>query len=116
MNSMAAMAMGIANRDKEMMVFDWDKAARLILQHQPKEAEAGLRGDWAWTGGTIYENGQLDKDSYTYLSSTWAMPILRLDNVDYECYIMESQTEWGHDTKWPQSALNIMGAERHEDM
>lgn len=32
MNTLDAFVMGKANRDKEMMVFDWDKAARLIAQ------------------------------------------------------------------------------------
>lgn len=109
MDSFTAMMMGMANRDREMMVFDWDKAARLILYHQPKCAEAGLLGDWAMTGGTIYQDKQLIKDSYTYLASTWAKPLLRLDDVDYECYTMQSQTEWNAETKWPQSALDILG-------
>lgn len=40
------------------MVFDWDKAARLIQEKKPKWATAGLRGDWEYTGGTIYEDGK----------------------------------------------------------
>jgi len=30
MNTWTAFAMGEANRRKELMIFDWDKAARLI--------------------------------------------------------------------------------------
>lgn len=30
MNTLSAFAMGAANRGKELMVFDWDKAAKLI--------------------------------------------------------------------------------------
>ena len=42
MNTWAAFAMGEANRGKEMMVFDWDKAARLIGERKPECASAGL--------------------------------------------------------------------------
>ena len=59
MNTLDAFMMGEANRGKEMMVFDWDKAARLIAQRKPRIAMAGLRGDWEFTGGVIYEDGVL---------------------------------------------------------
>ena len=67
MNTWAAFAMGEANRGKELMVFDWDKAARLIKERKPKCASAGLRSDWQYTGGTIYEGGKPvmdDKEFY----------------------------------------------------
>ena len=108
MDTISAIIRGVMNSNRPLMVFDWDKAARLIIQHSPKEASAGLYNDWEWTGGTIYENGKPIYSSCTYLASTWAMPILDLDNVEYECYVMESETEWNHHTKWPQSALNIL--------
>lgn len=103
-----AFAMGAANRGKEMKVFDWDKAARLIVEHKPNVASAGLGGDWEWTGGTIYENGKPDKKSYTYLASTWATPEIELDGELFDCYVMESKTEWDAHTKWPKSALAIL--------
>ena len=37
---------GMMNRGNEMKVFDWDKAAQLIKEHNPKEAIAGLSEDW----------------------------------------------------------------------
>ena len=43
MNTWAAFAMGEANRGKELMVFDWDKAARLIKERKPECAYAGVR-------------------------------------------------------------------------
>lgn len=118
MDSFSAIMMGVANRNRLMKVFDWDKAARLIKQHQPQFASAGLSEDWSCTGGTIYADGRVigidEKDdddfaTYTYLASTWATPILRMDGVEYQCYVMENNTEWKHDTKWPQSALDILG-------
>lgn len=109
MNTLIAFMMGEANRDKEMMVFDWDKAARLIAQRKPRIAMAGLRGDWEFTGGMIYEDGKLITDEYTYLASTWAVPVLDVGLETVECYRMESDTPgWNESTSWPRSARNIL--------
>lgn len=109
MNTLAAFVMGEANRGKERMVFDWDKAAELIKERKPEHASAGLRSDWECTGGTIYENGKPVMDDYTYLASTWAVPELDLDGDVVECYRMEHEApEWGSGTKWPKSALEIL--------
>ena len=109
MNTLDAFAMGEANRDKELMVFDWDKAARLIKERNPEYASAGLRSDWEYTGGTIYENGNPVMDDYTFLASTWAVPELDLDGDVVACYRMKHEVpEWGSTTKWPQSALDIL--------
>lgn len=108
MNTKDAMAMGEANRGKERMVFDWDKAARLIAQRKPRIAMAGLRGDWEFTGGVIYENGVLVTKDYTYLASTWAVPELDMDGENIECYKMVAETpKWDAHTKWPKSAVEI---------
>lgn len=112
MDTMQAFMMGEMNRGKEMMVFDWDKAARIIAERKPKQAEAWLRGDWEWTGGTIYEDGKPVFDDYTYLASTWATPELDIDGEIIDCYVMQSETEWDSGTKWPESALNILNDER----
>lgn len=112
MDTKIAFALGRANRGKEPMVFDWNKAAELIREKSPQTAMAGLRDDWEWTGGTIYENGSPVTDSYTYLSSTWAVPEIELDGDIVPCYKMQSEVpDWGSDTKWPQSALNILKGE-----
>jgi hypothetical protein len=109
MDSMLAFAMGEAYRGHELMVFDWDKAARIIKERKPETAEAGLRGDWEWTGGIIYEDGKPVTDDYTFLSSTWAVPELRVDDEVIECYRMESEVPgWDSETKWPDSALKIL--------
>lgn len=108
MDTGLAIEFGLANRGKEPMVFDWDKAAMLIRERKPEIAEAGLKDDWEWTGGVIYENGEPVLDSYTFLSSTWAKPLLYIDDDVIECYVMKSETVWGSDTKWPDSALNIL--------
>ena len=108
MDTLSAFAMGYANRDKELMVFDWDKAAWLILESGCHVAEAGLRGDWEWTGGIIYDDGIVTND-YTYLASTWATPIIMLDDDEIECYRMKHEVpEWDSATKWPKSAMEII--------
>ena len=108
MDTFSAFAMGLANRDKELMVFDWDKAARLIRESGCHVAEAGLRGDWEWTGGVIYDDG-IVTDDYTYLASTWAGPLLKLDGDVVECYRMEHEVPgWGANTKWVESARKII--------
>lgn len=112
MNTWAAFAMGEANRGKERMVFDWDKAAKLIRERKPEWASAGLRSDWEYTGGTIYEDGKPVKSKYTYLASTWAVPELDMDGDIVECYRMESEVPgWNEDTSWPASALAILAAQ-----
>lgn len=120
MDSVSAFAMGMANQHKPPMVFDWNKAARLIREHKPLVASAGLRSDWEWTGGEIFRGEKpVDKEeAYTYsgfgslLSSTWAIPEIDLDGDVQDCYVMQSeQPEWNSDTWWPESALRILGGE-----
>lgn len=116
MDTLSAWANGVANRGKEMKVFDWDKAAQLIKDNQPKVAGAGLSGDWEWTGGDIYRNGAPvnRSDTYVYLSSTWATPELSMDYDVVDCWIWESEAQrrWGDvyfaAIYWPDSALNIL--------
>ncbi len=103
-------ARGQANRGKEMKVFDWEKAAKLIKERQPDDAYAGLSEDWEYTRAAIWENNQVTDDQGTfYFASTWATPILVLHNEDIECWRMESEVpEWNARTWWPESALKII--------
>ncbi len=114
MDSLLAFTKGAANRGKEMMVFDWHKAAELIRDTGAKSASAGLRGDWDYTGGAILENGKpvASQDTYTYLASTWATPELELDDgARMPCYRMQSECpDWGAATYWPDTALAIVKA------
>lgn len=116
MDSMSAFAMGYASRDREPMVFDWDEAARRIVDCGAKNASAGLAGDWEWTGGAILEDGRIPGDTYTYLSSTWATPELEIDGNIKPCYRMQSEVpDWGPDTFWPKSARIIAGLDGGEE-
>jgi hypothetical protein len=112
MDSMSAFAMGLANRGKETMVFDWIKAAELIRDEKPNLAGAGLSGDWEYTGGDIWEDGKPvpKEDTYTYLESTWATPELEMDGRRVDCYKMSSELPgWDSSTYWPKEALAILG-------
>ena len=116
MNSLSAWIMGQLSKGNELMVFDWDKAAGIIKRTNPKVACAGLSGDWEWTGGTIYEDGEIVRDSYTHLSSTWAVPELDIDGMKVECYRMQCEVPgWDYDTKWPESAVKILQGEAKEE-
>lgn len=112
MNTIQAFAMGEANRHRELMVFDWNEAARRIKASGCRDASAGLRGDWEWTGGIIFSDGEPCYTEYTYLSSTWAVPELEIDGEREPCYKMEHEVPgWGSGTKWPQTALMILNME-----
>ena len=117
MDTMQAFTLGQANRGREMKVFDWDKAARLIVESGMKDASAGLDADWNYTGGPIFSDGKpvRKEDTYTYLASTWAIPELEIDGEMVDCYRMESETPgWDSDTYWPESALAILNAAQGE--
>ena len=118
MNTMAAFILGAANRGKELRVFDWEKAAKIIVERNPERAEAGLLYDMENTAGCIYENGKPIIDSRTYLASTWATPVIVIEDADdeddeIECYRMESETPgWDAKTKWPKEALSILESKK----
>lgn len=109
METSRAFVMGQLSRHSQIMVFDWHKAASIIRDEKPKFVSAGLRGDWEYTGGDIFLDGKPVLDSYTYLASTWAKPEINVDGDIRDCYVMESETAWDADTKWPESALEILG-------
>lgn len=124
MNTAQAFMMGEINHGNEVMVFNWLKAAEIIKERGAKEASAGLRGDWEYTGGRIFANGKPvdEKDTYTFLSSTWATPELEVEGEIIECYMMQLEMLdlhergiiaglWGAETDWPQEALDILNGE-----
>lgn len=106
-----AFAKGAANKGKEKRVFDWISAAKKIKEKKPQIAEAGLQGDFEYTSGTIYEDGEVLRSRSCYLASNWATPILVMDDEVYECFLMEEQTEYDQNTMWPEEALAIIESE-----
>lgn len=114
MDTMAAFAMGQATKHQRIMVFDWDRAARLIRASGAKSASAGLRSDWEWTGGAILHDGDPvpEEDTYTFLASSWARPELKLGGKVIECWIYHDDSPgWSSGTYWPDSALAILRGE-----
>jgi hypothetical protein len=97
----------------ELMVFDWEKAARLIVERKAKHASAGLADDWEWTGGEIFANGAPvpHEDTYVFLSSSWATPEIEIDGQREDCFRMRGATPgWDSDTYWPPEAIAILNA------
>ena len=107
MDSMSAFALGEAAKGNPRKVFDWDQAAKRIAETKPRAADAGLEGDLEWTGGAIWRDGAIvpQEETYTYLASTWATPILILDGEEEPCWKWEEETPgWDSGTYWPESA------------
>lgn len=109
MRGIKAFMMGQATKDNERRVFDWNKAARIIGKRGVTEAHAGLEGDWGSTGGIILEDGIPQGKTSACLASTWAVPVLCLEDEVIPCWVMESETDgWNDNTCWPSSALAIL--------
>lgn len=116
MDTMSAFLKGEANRRPER-VFDWNKAASLIRERGLAAAGAGLSGDLEWTGGDILKGGRPvpQEETYTFLASTWATPVLTLGGgEEIPCWAWESDTPgWDSGTYWPESALAILAGADH---
>ena len=110
MDTIHAYIMAETHRNQPLMIFDWMKCVKLIKEHNIKNATAGLEGDMEWTGGCILRNGKPYKTDYTYLSSTWATPILvdKDTGTKYDCYVMEGHTRYNEKSKWPKGALKAL--------
>jgi len=118
MDSLSAFTLGQAHRDKPLRVFDWDTAAAIIAERKPQYVEAGLRGDMEWTGGAIWSKGAVvpEDDTYTFLASTWATPVLVIDGEEVDCWRYQSDTpDWDAGTYWPDSARALVGTPQKED-
>ena len=81
----------------------------MIVESGFKDASAHLKGDEHFTGGEIFMDGKPVMDCYTYLASAWAIPQIEIDGIAYDCFVPRNESNgWDSDTKWPQSALNIL--------
>jgi hypothetical protein len=97
-----------ANRDSARKVFDWMKLVALIKEHQPDVVVAGLSTDMEWTSGIVYKKDKIVDDSYVFLSSNWATPVAELDGEEYDCYVMEDESEYTSGTNWPDDARKAL--------
>ena len=87
------------------------KAVELIKEHNAKDAIAGLSTDMFWTSGTILADGKIVTDSYTYLSSDWATPVIVFDDVEYDCWKYQHESPgWGEKTSWPEESIAILNS------
>lgn len=112
MDTSLAFARGEAARGNPVMVFDWEKATKLISASGALSASAGLRGDWEWTGGDILRDGLPipRSDTYTYLASTWAIPELDLGDGPQPCWRYANESPgWDSSTYWPDEACALLG-------
>jgi hypothetical protein len=112
MDMALAFEMAESHRGDPLMVFDWDKAARILSDRMPDMAFAGLEGDYAYTGGIIWLSGEPWMRDYTYLASTWAKPLLIIGDEAIECWC--HNPDWDAGTKWPLSAMEIVKKARKE--
>lgn len=120
MKTEEAIKINMSTPDGHGKVFDWDKAAGIIVDNKPYSAIAGLALDMEWTSGEIWRDSKPVFDSYTYLYSRWATPIIVLcdkDGNEYEsieCWQPGRYNGWDEDTKWPKSALKIIEEAAHD--
>lgn len=97
-----------------MKVFDWIKAANILKERQPKEAVAGLQNNLEHTSGLIWRDGKPcpKEETYTYLSSSRATPVLFLDEEPgIDCWIdldFDNPFGWTCSTYWPKEALAVL--------
>jgi len=95
--------LGIRSRQK---TFDWAEAEKLINQHSPVMAWAGLSGDWKSTAGLIWDGSRVYDEESGFLSSDWATPMIEMDidgfdrTVFMECWVYQDD-EHPHRTTWP---------------
>lgn len=72
-----------------MKKFDYDKARKICENEDVVYAEGGLRQDWNWTAGTIYENGKFDENGVGYDHSIWATPVIKYTTIDGQTYVLD---------------------------
>ena len=94
----------------KLRVFDWDRAATIIVERGARDARAGLQGDWEWTGGVILRDGRpLDENRSCFLASIWATPQVYVDGDVIDCWrYQEDCPGWNENTFWPKSARAIL--------
>ena len=113
MDTMSAYARSLAAGEDDRRVFDWDKAAQLIIESGTDNAQAGLSEDWEYTGGPIWQDRQItpEDETYVYLGSNWATPTIIIDEVSTPCWRRPvDDADFGAKEYWPESARAIVAA------
>lgn len=77
-------------------VFDWDKASKIILENDIRNAEAFLKNQESYTAGCILCEGEAILDSEAYLETYKDIPTLRdMDTKDeYPCWKFCPSCNW----------------------
>jgi len=88
---MLGLAGGFPKQTEHEKQIDWNSAKEICFTHPDSVIEAGLMEDWDCTKGVIFRKGKFinpdDNDDYFYGCSTWATPILLIDDSEeIECY------------------------------
>lgn len=99
-----------------LKAFNFDMAANLIKEklkdHPDLIAEAGLEGDWDYTGGVIFQDGKPVSDDYTYLASNWAIPTLifswgEKEQESIDCWVEENK-RFNSNSQWDEQSLKLL--------
>lgn len=106
-----AILKGMVSRGNRVKVFDWDKAIDILLEKDPILAYAGLKEDMGWTCGVIWRDGKPNIPSGSYLSSTWATPIIEMDDISVECWSWEDECEYNSGSTWTPELIEKLKAQ-----
>lgn len=111
----AAVLNGSIDANGRLKVFDWDKLASLINEHQPRFVYAALEGDANHPDTMVYANGRPTQVVPTigqafWYNSTWAIPSVRMEIGPslqiFTCWkYWDMQPQTLNET-WPPSALS----------
>lgn len=99
----------------EMKIFNWESAAKFIVENRPEVAAMSLNGDYEISYREIYRGGKIvthHKDIALFCGSTWATPVFVANDKVYECYLPASQTKHKQKTYWPKEAREILEKEK----
>lgn len=98
--------LGICGR---VMVFDWDKAAAILVKRHAIDADAGLENDWKATCRPVLADGKPAPTESIWLASSWGIPHLEIrGEASVPCWRWQDETTWDGSTYWPASALAIL--------
>ena len=96
----------------KLKVFDWARAAEILRERGLPDAEAGLQNDMEWTGGSIMRDHKPvpREETYTFLASIWATPILVINDEEISCwkYDDNSHNTAAAETYWPDYAVQAL--------
>lgn len=96
------------SQNRPMMIFDWQKAAKIINERKPSYASAKIDGDDE-TETSIFANGKaiIFNGRPGFVCSHWGEPTLCIDGEEIPCYTYEADEE----EVWPLYALKTLRAQ-----